>query len=132
MAVNMYNTQMHSTQYECMAVSDSGNYTLNLNRILSEMGYDFEVVATPAKISGGNCGYSLKFPEAYKDIVIETGIRNSIPVRKIYRVVENDDIEWHSSNMYGEYGKYSEYSGYNEYGDSGRHDGSRIQYERIY
>ena len=77
---------MYNEDFNCIALNDSGNYTLNLNRILSENGYGFEVISTPAKISGGNCGYSLSFPERYIDIVIETGIRHNIPVKKIYKI----------------------------------------------
>ena len=70
----------------CLALTDSGNYTMNLNRILKNRGLGFDVIATPSKLSRGNCGYCLKFEEEYLDDVINAGRTNNIPVKEIYRV----------------------------------------------
>ena len=70
----------------CLALTDSGNYTMNLKRILQDKGFMFEVIATPSRLSRGNCGYSLKFEENYIDNVIIAGRVNNIPIKEIYRV----------------------------------------------
>ena len=75
----------------CLALTDSGNYTMNLSRILQNKGYMFDVIATPSKLSRGNCGYSLKFQEEYLDDVINAGRMNNIPVKEIYRVKSYDN-----------------------------------------
>jgi hypothetical protein len=71
----------------CVAVLDSGNFVLSLCRALEKKGYVFEVISTPCQIAKGGCGYCLRFPEKYKDLVINEGFANLTPVREIYRVV---------------------------------------------
>lgn len=80
---------------DCLAVLSSGNFAFRLYRILEAKGYRFEVVSTPCHIAKGGCGYCLKFPEEYIDIIINEGIANNIPVREIYRIVQR-----YSSNRY--------------------------------
>ena len=70
----------------CITVMDSGNYTMNLNRILKQKGYDFDTMATPSRISQGNCGLSIQFPYEYAQKIIDIGREYSLPVKKIFRI----------------------------------------------
>lgn len=72
---------------ECIALFDSGNYAFNICRIFENSGYVFEVVSTPCSIAKSGCGYSLKFPMEYMDLVIETGRKHNCPVREIFKIV---------------------------------------------
>lgn len=69
-----------------LAIVDSGNYALQLCSILEEKGYSFEVIATPCKIAKGGCGFCLKFPLEFKDMVLQQARRNGIIIREIYKV----------------------------------------------
>jgi len=71
----------------CVALLDSGNYVLSLCKALERKGYVFEVISTPCQIAKGGCGYCLKFPLEYKDVVINEGFANLTPVREIYKVI---------------------------------------------
>lgn len=71
----------------CLGVLDSGNYTFSLCRILERKGYVFEVVSTPCQIAKYGCGFSLKFPCEYKDVIIEEGKANNTVIREIYKVI---------------------------------------------
>lgn len=71
---------------DCVGVMDSGNYALKLCRILEKKGYVFEVVSTPCQIARNGCGYSLRFPEQYIDIVIAEGKESKAQVREVYKV----------------------------------------------
>jgi len=69
-----------------IAILDSGNYALRLSSILEKKGYVFEVVPTPCQIAKGGCGYCLRFPLEYMDIVLEEARLNNIVIREIYKV----------------------------------------------
>lgn len=71
---------------DCLAVYDSGNYTLRMSRHFDKMGLVFEVVSLPCAISSQGCGYCLKFPEKYIDIVVSESRANKYPVRELYKV----------------------------------------------
>lgn len=71
----------------CLAIFASGNYAFSVSRLLEKKGYVFEVAATPCQISKGGCGYCLKFPSEYKQLVINEGIASRMPVNEIYRIV---------------------------------------------
>lgn len=71
----------------CIALMYSGNYVLNICRQLERKGYVFEVISTPCQLAKEGCGYCLKFPEEYKDIVLNEGIINRQPIREIYRII---------------------------------------------
>jgi len=70
-----------------IAIMDSGNYALQLCSILERKGYVFEVISTPCQIAKGGCGYCLKFPLEYKDLVLQQARANGIIIREIYQVV---------------------------------------------
>jgi hypothetical protein len=65
---------------------DSGNYALKLCSILERKGYVFEVTSTPCQISKGGCSYCLRFPLAYKELVLQQAHMNNITIREIYKV----------------------------------------------
>lgn len=69
-----------------IAILDSGNFALKLCSILEEKGYIFEVVPTPCHIAKSGCGYCLKFPLEYKEIVLQEAILNKLVIRAIYKV----------------------------------------------
>ena len=69
-----------------IVLTDSGNYTMSLFNALSGKGYKFDVIATPAQLSRGNCGYALRFPEKFARIVMNTGEEKGIPIKGIYRI----------------------------------------------
>jgi len=68
----------------CLALLESGNYVINLCRALERNGFVFEVVSTPCQISKGGCGYSLKFPCEYKNIVLDFARKLNYKVLEIY------------------------------------------------
>jgi hypothetical protein len=65
----------------------SGNHALRLASILERSGYVFEVVATPCQIAKGGCGYSIKFPMEYKDLLVQKALVNNIGITAIYRAI---------------------------------------------
>jgi len=71
----------------CLAILDSGNYVFNLCRIFEKKGFVFEVVSIPCHIAKDGCGYCLKFPIQFRDMVIYEGIINRMPVREIYKII---------------------------------------------
>ena len=70
-----------------IAIFDSGNYAMNLCRILEKKGYVFEIVSTPCQIARNGCSYCLKFPFEFKDMVVNEGKANNVAVREMYKVV---------------------------------------------
>ncbi len=70
-----------------LAVVESGNYALSLCRLLEKKGFYFEVVATPCRIAKGGCGYSIKFPLEYKDVLIGEATLNNIRIEAVYKVI---------------------------------------------
>lgn len=72
---------------KCLAMLSSGNYVFALYNILEKKGYVFEVVSTPCHIAKGGCGYCLKFPIEYMDLVISEGRSNTMPVMEVYKVI---------------------------------------------
>lgn len=71
-----------------IAIVDSGNYALHLCRILERKGYVFEVVSTPCHIAKNGCGYCIKFPLEFMNLVLQEGKANNIAIREIYRIVK--------------------------------------------
>jgi hypothetical protein len=71
---------------DCLGILQSGNYAFNLCCLLERKGFVFEVVSTPCQIAKGGCGYCLKFPESYKDLVIAEGLANNLPIHEIYGI----------------------------------------------
>ena len=57
-----------------------------MSRYFEKKGLVFEVVSLPCRISSQGCGYCLKFPYEYKDIVISESMALNYPVRELYRV----------------------------------------------
>jgi hypothetical protein len=72
----------------CLAILDSGNYVFHLCRALEKKGYVFEIISTPCQIAKSGCGYCLKFPEEFKDIVLSEALTCGIHVREIYKVIQ--------------------------------------------
>lgn len=70
-----------------IAIMDSGNYALQFCAILERKGYVFEVISTPCQIAKGGCGYCLRFPLEFKDLVLEQAQMSGIIVREMYRIV---------------------------------------------
>ena len=69
-----------------IAILDSGNYALRLCSILERKGYVFEVVPTPCHIAKDGCGYCLRFPLEFKDIVLQEALLNNLVIREMYKV----------------------------------------------
>jgi hypothetical protein len=72
---------------ECLAIIDSANHAMMLSSILERKGYVFEVVSTPCQIARGGCGYSIKFPYEYSDMLINEGKLYGVYISEIYRVI---------------------------------------------
>lgn len=70
----------------CLAILDSGNFAFNLCRILEGKGYFFEVISTPCHIAKGGCGYCIKLPFKYKDVIIKEGKESNNDIKEIYKV----------------------------------------------
>ena len=70
-----------------IAIVDSGNYAMRLCHILEKKGYVFEVVSTPCQIAKDGCGYCIRFPLEFKDLIVNEGKVNSIAVREVYNIV---------------------------------------------
>ncbi|NLK68033.1 MAG: DUF3343 domain-containing protein [Clostridiaceae bacterium] len=75
---------------DCLAVYDSGNFAIKISRHFERMGYVFEVISLPCKISTTGCGYCLKFPEEYKDMVLCESRKLNIRIRELYRVIKGN------------------------------------------
>jgi hypothetical protein len=71
----------------CLVLFDSGNYVFNLCRILEQKGYVFEIISTPCHIAKSGCGYCLKIPEKFIELVLKEASINKTPVREIYRII---------------------------------------------
>lgn len=71
----------------CLAIFDSGNYAYRLCNILERKGYVFEVISTPCQIAKSGCGYCMKLPIEYKDMIIAEGFAANTPVREMYKVI---------------------------------------------
>ena len=69
-----------------IAIMDSGNYALNLCAILERKGYVFEVAPTPCHIAKTGCGYCLKFPLQFKELVLQEALLNKIVIREMYSI----------------------------------------------
>ena len=76
-----------NTMYKCLAVFDSGNYVYRICNLFEKKGLVFEVNALPCKLAKEGCGYCLKFPEEYKDQVVEMGNAYKMPVREMFRII---------------------------------------------
>lgn len=72
-----------------IAIMDSGNIALNFCRILEKKGYVFEVVSTPCQIAKSGCGYCLKFPFQFMDLIIQEGKNTNTKIREIYKVTKS-------------------------------------------
>ncbi|NLC68051.1 MAG: DUF3343 domain-containing protein [Clostridiaceae bacterium] len=71
----------------CLVMVDSGNYAFKLYNVLKSKGYhDVEVIPTPCKLAKSGCGYCIKAPLEYKDVIIKEGQGNNIRIREIYTV----------------------------------------------
>ena len=70
-----------------IAMLDSGNFVFSLCRILERKGYVFEVVSIPCQIAKSGCGYCLKFPAEYMDLIIREGAGSNMPIREIFKVI---------------------------------------------
>lgn len=70
-----------------LAMFSSGNHAFNLCRILERKGYVFEVVSTPCQIARDGCGYCIRFPLEYMDLIINEAMANNMIVREIYKIV---------------------------------------------
>jgi len=75
---------------ECLAIYDSGNFAYRVCRIFEKKGLEFEVIATPCKISEAGCGYCLSFPCEYLKSVLAESLACGCPVRAAYKVVEHN------------------------------------------
>ncbi|MCX8130933.1 MAG: DUF3343 domain-containing protein [Clostridia bacterium] len=71
----------------CLALFDSGNYAFRLCKILETKGYVFEVISTPCQIAKGGCGYSLKFPIEYLDIIVSEAVSSRMYIREVYKII---------------------------------------------
>lgn len=72
---------------ECIANFDSGNHAFGLCRILERKGYVFQVVSTPCQIAANGCGYSIRLPLQYAELLVQEGNVNGMPVREIYKII---------------------------------------------
>lgn len=69
-----------------IAIMDSGNYVLMLCNILARKGYVFEVISTPCQIARNGCSYCLRFPLAFRELVLQEAQRNNLVIREMYSV----------------------------------------------
>ncbi|MCR4436841.1 MAG: DUF3343 domain-containing protein [Clostridiales bacterium] len=72
---------------DCLALLDSGNFAYKLCSIFEKKGYIFEVVSTPCHIAKDGCGYCIKFPAEFKELLVSEGIKNKTPIREIYKII---------------------------------------------
>jgi hypothetical protein len=82
----MSNSESIDNKY-AIAVLDSGNYALNLLNILEKKNFFFEFVSIPCGIAASGCGYCIKFPLKYMDIIIKTGKESGLLIREIYEII---------------------------------------------
>lgn len=73
--------------YYCIGIMDSGNFAHSLCGALERKGFIFEVIATPCHIARTGCGYSLKFPEEYLEMVMAEAKVKGFPIREVYRMI---------------------------------------------
>lgn len=71
-----------------IAILDSGNIALNFCRLLEKKGYVFELVSTPCQIAKSGCGYCLRFPMEFMNVIVEEGKANGIIIKEIYRIIQ--------------------------------------------
>ena len=71
---------------DCLAVYDSGNYTIKMCRYFERKGLVFEVISLPCRISSQGCGYCLKFPEEYLKDVLAGSREMNYSIRELFRV----------------------------------------------
>ena len=71
---------------DCLAVYDSGNYTIKMSRYFEKKGLVFEVISLPCRISSQGCGYCLKFPEERLKEVLAGSREMNYCVRELFRV----------------------------------------------
>lgn len=89
----------------CLAILDSGNYVFSLCRLLEKKGYVFEVVSTPCSIAKDGCGYSLKFPVEFTNLVINEAAASRMRIREIYKVTPLYSKNKYEKIFNGVYGK---------------------------
>lgn len=70
-----------------IAIMDSGNYALALCRALERKGYVFEVVSTPCQLAKSGCGYCIKYPSEFTELVVREGKDIGIPVREVFNII---------------------------------------------
>ncbi len=73
---------------DCLAVYDSGNFAIKMGMYFKNKGLVFEVISLPCRISSRGCGYCMKFPEKYVDLVVKESKAQKHPVRELYRVTK--------------------------------------------
>ncbi len=71
---------------DCLGIMESGNYVYKLCSILEKKGYVFEVVSVPCHIAKSGCGYCLKFPEEYIDLIVNEAYINKMRILEIYLI----------------------------------------------
>ncbi len=69
-----------------IAILDSGNFALKLCSSLEKKGYVFEVTSTPCHVAKNGCGYCLRFPLEFRDMLLQEALLNNMAIREIYRV----------------------------------------------
>ena len=72
---------------DCLAIFNSGNYAFAIYNVLERKGFVFQVISTPCKIAKGGCGYCLRFPIDYLDMVVNEGKINRMPVLEVYKII---------------------------------------------
>lgn len=82
-----YHNNKGSDIMDCMGILNSGNYALALCNLLAKKGYDIQVVSTPCQIAKGGCGYCLRFPEEYTEMIINEGIMYRMPILEVYKII---------------------------------------------
>lgn len=71
----------------CIAILDSGNYALNLLNILEKRKLFFEFTSIPCSLAKAGCGYCIKLPAEYVELLIQIGKENGLPVREVYEII---------------------------------------------
>ena len=76
---------------ELIAVSGAITEAVRLSKELSENGcINCRVIHTPAKISSGNCSYSVKLEEKYISLLKKIMENKKIRVKAIYREIKKE------------------------------------------
>lgn len=70
----------------CLIMVDSGNYAYKLYNLVKSKGYDVEVIPTPCKLAKSGCGYCIKAPVEYKELIVKEGKENNVFISEIYIV----------------------------------------------